>query len=338
MKPERILVLRFSALGDVAMTLPVIYSVARHYPGVEVTVATRPFFAKLFINAPDNVKVIGIDFKGEYKGFGGMWRLLRKLGSFKPDAVADLHNVSRTWVIDSWFRMRGVRVAMVDKMRSTRKKLFTEGATQPDFVGRYADVFARLGLPVEPDFTSLFGNSHPAIPEPVVHLAVGVAPFARYFNKTYPAALMKEVIASLTAKGVNVYLFGGRGSEAEELERWANEINGCRSVAGRFPISEELALMAEMDVMVSMDSANQHLASLVGTPVVSVWGSTTPACGFKAYGQDLGNAVMAGVECQPCSVAGKPECPKGHFDCMNRLSPASIVNRVIDNLPAEGLS
>ncbi|MDE5805406.1 MAG: glycosyl transferase family 1, partial [Paramuribaculum sp.] len=112
---KRLLTLRLSALGDVAMTIPAIYSLARRYPELQIDVVTRPFFARLFINRPANVSLIEADFSGSNKGIGGMWRLLKKLSKLHPDMVADLHNVLRTWQIDAWMRLRGVRVKMVDK-------------------------------------------------------------------------------------------------------------------------------------------------------------------------------------------------------------------------------
>lgn len=323
-------VIRLSALGDVAMTIPAIYSLARQYPQLKITVVTRPFFARLFINAPAGIEVMPVDFRGEYKGAKGMLRLMRRLSNLKPGYVADLHNVLRTWEIDTWMRMRGVRVAMVDKNRRSRRRLFTEKESQRSYIDRYADVFARLGFPVELTFRSLYEEvpAHPPF-EPR-QPAVGVAPFARYYNKTYPPEMMRRAVEQLCRKGYNVYLFGGRGKEEQELQSWADEIKGAHCVAGKYPIDREIALMSRMDVMVSMDSANQHLASLAGTPVVSIWGSTTPACGFNGYGQPLSNAIVLNLDCQPCSVAGKPTCPLGHLDCLCSIRPEIIVDKVID--------
>ena len=212
------LIIRFSALGDVAMTVPAIYSLATRYPDLNIDVVTRPFFARLFINAPDNVNVIGVDFNKDYKGVGGTLRLLRRLGKLRPDYVADLHNVLRSWIIDRYFRLRGVKVVMVDKMRGKRSELFRTGQPQPSFIDRYAKVFAELGYPVSLTFKSLYQNHSPALPFEPKHPAIGVAPFARYSNKTYPESQMREVISKLTAGGYNVYLFGGRGAEATRLK------------------------------------------------------------------------------------------------------------------------
>lgn len=328
MKSERLLILRLSALGDVAMTLPAIYSLAERYPALKIDVATRPFFARLFIDPPANVRLVEADFKGRHKGLGGMLRLLRELSALRPDAVADLHNVSRTWIVDAFFRLRGKRVAMVDKMRRQRGEVLKKGASQPNFIDRYRAVFARLGYPVEQTFRSLFRADSPAAPIAVEHPAVGIAPFARYANKTYPPELMRRTAELLCRQGYRVYLFGGRGEEARELERWEAIGPACRSVAGRFTLEEELRLMADMDLMVSMDSANQHMAALAGTRVLSIWGSTTPACGFLGYGQRPETALVAGLPCQPCTIAGSPRCPLGHLDCLNGIDPAAVAARV----------
>lgn len=328
MAEKRMLIVRLSALGDVAMTIPAIYSLAERYPRLHIDVVTRPFFSRLFINPPVNINVIGIDFKSEFKGVGGTLKLLRRLSELRSDCVADLHNVSRSWIIDTFFRLRGVKVAMVDKMRGRRKALFRTGEPQPSFIDRYTDVFAKLGYPVDLTFENLYVSKSPRLPLTPVSPAIGVAPFARYFNKTYPLGQMREVIENLTHEGYNVYLFGGRGSEAEELAKWAGTNVRVTSLAGKYPLEDEIAMMGAMDAMVSMDSSNQHMAALAGTKVISIWGSTTPACGFMPYDQPRDRSLCLGLPCQPCTVGGSPECPKGHFDCMRQLSPEMVVNKI----------
>lgn len=324
-----ILVMRFSALGDVAMTLPVVYTLARQYPALHIDFVTSPFFARLFVDPPENLNVIGVNIKKDYKGLGGLFKLWRKLKGLKPDMVADLHNVSRTWVLDSLFRLSGIKTVMADKMRSRRKDAIHKKEPQRQFIDRYCDVFTRLGFPLKKDgwFNRLSGlpESRVSIKRP----AIGLAPFARYYNKTYPPNMMREVIRLLDEQGMAVYLFGGKGHEAQTLEQWAEGFDKVESVAGKYEIEEELAMMREMDVMVSMDSANHHLASLVDTPVVSIWGSTTPECGFMAFRQPKSNAMVARRECQPCTIAGSEQCPRGDLGCMTTLLPEKVVEKII---------
>lgn len=310
------------------MTVPAIYSLARTYPDMDIYVATRPFFGRMFINAPANVKVLTFDLKDEYKGFGGTLRIARQLSALHPDYVADLHNMARTIFISTNLRLTGAKVATVDKARSARHKVYSGGEAQRQYIDRYFDTFRRLGLDTPCTFSSVYDDAGlPEVSVGISHPAVGIAPFARYANKTYPPERMREVARMLATQGINVYLFGGRGAEADTLASWQEK--GITSLAGQYPLEEEIAIMGHLDVMVSMDSANQHLAALAGTKVITVWGSTTPACGFLGFGQTADNALCLNLPCQPCTIAGSKECPKGHMNCLTTLPPQAIVDKVI---------
>lgn len=321
---KNVLVFRLSALGDVAMTLPVIYSVARQYPQVRLTVVTRPFFRRLFLNPPPNIEFI--DFHA--KTVRELMDFIHSLKVREYDAVADLHDVLRTRAIRMALRLKRLPVVTVDKDRRARKRLTNdkERTFQRNYIDRYADVFSRLGLPVKVDFC---GFADPA----AERRGVGIAPFARYMTKTYPAKLMEQVARGLTDRDIPVYLFGARGKEEEQLKEWVERNPKLTLMAGKLSLEDEMREMGRLAVMVSMDSANMHLASLMATPVVSVWGSTIPQCGFLGYGQSVDNAVWLDLECQPCSVAGLPECPIGHYACLERIEPDQILSKILALLP-----
>jgi len=320
---DNILVFRLSALGDVAMTLPVIYSVARQYPGVKLTVVTRPFFRRLFLNPPQNISFIDFTAKNAKE----LISFIKELKANEYSAVADLHDVIRTRAIRMALRLKKLPVVTVNKDRRARKRLTDkkERTFQRNYIDRYADVFARLGYPVTVNFE---GFADPAAPR----LGVGIAPFARYKTKTYPPELMEEVARELTDRDIPVYLFGARGTEEEQLRQWAERNPRLTLMVGKLSLEEELAAIGRLRLMVSMDSANMHLASLMRTPVVSIWGSTIPQCGFLGYGQTPDRAVWLDLECQPCSVAGLPECPIGHYACLERIPPQKIVDKILSNL------
>ena len=328
-----VLVFRLSALGDVAMTVPVVYSVARVYPQHTFVVATSAFTARLFIHPPVNVQVLALA-KEEIR----ITRLLQRFRRLHIDVVADLHNVLRSWLVDTYFRLHLKPVAMLNKHRSERRAILHDHArTATPFVDRYFDVFARLGLPTERQFTTLFTNGLPPLPSGLPAKAteqwVGVAPFARYRSKTYDEAQMREVVVQLAARPRSrVFLFGARGREEKLLHQWADKADNVFVVAGRLQLEEELALMAHVDVMLTMDSANMHMASLVGTRVVSLWGGTTPACGFLGYGQSPSDALTAGLSCQPCSIAGSDRCPLGHMQCTRSIPVQQIIQKIISSL------
>ncbi len=319
---KRVLILRLSALGDVAMTLPVIYSVARQYPDVEFTLLTRPFFSRLFINAPSNLRLE--DFADP--SFGGLLRTIARLRKERFTDVADLHDMLRTRLIRR--SVGAERVEVVDKARSQRRELTQKKSRryQPSYIERYRRVFAALGLPAELTFRSLLSELPAG-----ERSGVGIAPFARYQTKTYPPRLMEQVARELTDRNIPVYLFGGRGAEADQLAEWAERNPALTVLAGTLTLEEELERISRLRLMVSMDSANMHLASLVATPVVSIWGSTIPQCGFMGYRQNPANALWLDLPCQPCSVAGLPECPLGNCACLRNLEPQKVVDRILAN-------
>lgn len=329
---EHILVIRLSALGDVAMTLPVIYSVAKENPACHFTVVTRPFFARMFINRPSNVSLFEVDYKQQYKGLTGTFKLLRQLSSLHIDAVADLHNVSRSWAIDCFFKLRGIPVAIVNKERMARQELFKKSSPakkQKNYVLRYVDVFQKLGFSFSLNFKSLFTSVSPTIPDVIQrngYKKIGIAPFARYTNKTYPIEKMQEVVDLLSKeKNYDIYLFGGK-NEAPILKEW--EKPNVHVLAGQFKIEDELTIMSTLDLMVSMDSANMHLASLAGTKVLSMWGSTTPACGFMGYGQNEDTALCLNLPCQPCTIAGSEKCYMGGYPCMHKITLQMVIQKI----------
>lgn len=332
---KTLLVIRMSALGDVAMTIPVIYSFAREYPDWQVKVLTQEFFSRLFIDRPVNISFIIASPSGRHRGIIGLFRLINEIRKEGICAVADFHNVLRSWIIDGAMLLSGHSVRMVRKDRRGRRQLThrKEGEApvpQRSYILRYFDVLERLGLPAKEHFTSIFPHRQPyrAEEEPVP--VIGIAPFARYSTKTYPLEMMEQVVSTLSGRGYNIFLFGSRGHEETVLKGWQDRYSGVTAVAGNFILEEELELMSILDLMISMDSANMHMAALAGTRVLSVWGGTTPECGFLGWGQKEEDAVCLHLPCQPCTIAGSKECPLNHFDCMKKITCESICKRITD--------
>jgi len=144
---------------------------------------------------------------------------------------------------------------------------------------------------------------------------------------------MEQVVERLSKReGITVFLFGGRGEEKTTLDGWADGRPQVRSMAGRYALDRELALISRLDVFLTMDSANMHFAALVGTPVVSVWGATHPYAGFYPYGVPPANAIQEALDCRPCSTFGEKPCHRGDWACLTRISPTHIVRRVEEQL------
>jgi len=325
------LVIRLSSLGDIAITIPVIYSVAKRYPDDHFLLLTKSLWQSLFVNKPSNLTVFPVDTKGKHKGIIGIICLLRELSRLirtKEVKVADLHGVIRSFIIDLYFRLKGKPVAVIHKGREEKRKLTSSKnkIMQPlkTTINRYREVFEKLGYDSSISFTGLFSE------KPVNEkIRIGIAPFAKHKGKTYSLDQMEEVVSRLTElPNVEIVFWGGK-QERILLENWAEKYRNTKSVAGKMSLQEELHLMNEMNIMLSMDSANMHLASLVNTPVISIWGATHPFLGFYGFNQSESNIIQIDLPCRPCSVFGNKQCRQGDYACLKQITPEMIIDKVL---------
>ena len=343
MKKQHILVIRFSALGDVAMIVPVVWSLAHQYPDLRITVLSRAFARPLFEDLMPNIGFMEADLKREYKGLKGLNALYRRLTAKQFTAIADLHNVLRSEFLCIRFHLGRYHVAHIDKHRKGRRRLTSirhkELVQQPTSFDNYIRVFERLGYPVTVDFHSIFppeGGNLNLLPIPM-HVKnqadqwIGIAPFAAHEGKVYPPQRMQEVIGQLVQQHpqARIFLFGKGTEEDRWFGQWCEQYPQCIAVNKQLDsMHQELILMSHLDVMLSMDSANMHLASLTGIPVVSIWGATHPYAGFMGWGQSSDNAIQTDLDCRPCSIYGQKPCKRGDYACLNNIKPETIVEKV----------
>ena len=342
MKADHILIIRFSALGDVAMTVPVIASLAAQYPKLRISVVSRPMARPLFSRLGPNIDFMAADVANEYKGIHGLNALYRRLVAKHPTAVADLHDVLRSKYLRCRFSLEGFKTAHIDKHRKAKRQLCAQSGKKlvqlPTSFDNYADVFAQLGYPVKLSFSSIFpkggADLAPLVPfvgnKGAKEVWIGIAPFAAHAGKIYPEAKMRQLLDQLNKRHPSwrFFLFGG-GKEREQLTQWAAPYPKTQCVGTLLhSLDEELVMMSRLDVMVSMDSANMHLASITGTPVVSIWGATHPYAGFMGWGQPAENAIQEELPCRPCSVYGNKPCLRGDFACMTQIAPERIIRRI----------
>ena len=333
----KLLVIRFSALGDIAMTVPVVHDLAVQYPDLEITMLSREMARPLFERMPDNVHFIAADLKGRHKGLTGLCRLWHDAHLSDFDYIADFHDVLRTWWLRSEGCLRRKKVAKIDKGRKGKKALTRKNAKvlaqQATSFDRYAKVLEQLGFPTRHEFVSLDYSPYCERKKQPDELWVGIAPFAKHEAKRYPLTKMEQVIKALDERpGTTVFLFGGGKDEKQQIERLCANFTHVRPAESQLGLKGELALMGQLDVMLSMDSANMHLASLVGTRVVSVWGGTHPFAGFMGWGQKPADCVQLDLPCRPCSVYGNKPCHRGDYACLNGIAPETILEK-LDNQP-----
>lgn len=331
-------------MGDVAMTVPVLRAFSIQNPEVKITVVSRPFYKPFFDTIP-NITFFGVDLKKRHKGFIGLLRLFSDLKKYEITHVADLHNVLRSKVVRNFFVINGKKVAATDKGR-VEKKALTRAENKifeptKSMFERHVNTFNKLGFQID--------LSHPNFPEKAVLSTtilskigevsemklIGIAPFAQYDSKVYPLDLMQNVIDEL-AKYPNqkILLFGGGEMEIQKLNQLQNNHHNVVVVAGNIYFQEELELISNLDVMLSMDSGNAHIAAMLGVKVITLWGATHPFAGFKPFNQPMENCLVSDrskYPLLPTSVYGNKIVP-GYKDVMRTILPEEIVKKINSNL------
>lgn len=337
---KNVLVMRLSVLGNVAMTIPVLYPLCKANPDTRFIMLTKKWPASMFHDRPANLKVVDFDVKGNHSGLFKLLKLAAQLYRlYDIDAVADLHNVSGTWIIDAYMRLKGARVARLDREMSVRRALISHRSTRPvtPIHERYRNVFRQLGFEAPDDFSRLYDGRDWPVSSIVLDKEPGqrwiaISPFSSHEHKTYPLELMEQVIAALSQReNYWIFLMGGGKAEKIALRTIARKYKRVISMAEvKHTFIDEYALFGKCDLMLTMESANMHLASLVNLQAMTVWGPTSPACGYMGYNQLVEDDIQLDMPCRPCSITGDKDCKFGDYRCLRNISPDFIVQHVVD--------
>ena len=339
-KHRNVLVIRLSVLGNVAMTIPVLYPLCKANPDTRFVMLTKRWPASMFHDRPANLKVVDFDVKENHSGLFGLLKLASRLHKlYDIDAVADLHNVSGTWIIDAWMKSHGIQVARLDREEPKRRALVNHKTDEPvtPIHERYRRVFRELGFETPDNFTRLYeGRDWPT--SPIVPKKeegqrwIAVSPFSSHRQKAYPLEQMEKVIDELCKReNYHIFLMGGGKAEKVALRPIARKYKNVTSMAEmKHQFIDEYALLSQCDVMLTMESANMHLASLVDLQAITVWGPTSPACGYLGYNQMEEDDIHLDMPCRPCSITGDKPCKFGDFRCLKDIPPERIAKHVID--------
>ena len=372
-KKSTTLILRFSSLGDVAMTIPVLRCVSQKYPDDKFIIVTNEQFSPLF-DEFENLEVFAVDFKKSYKGFFGLLKLFRNLLKIRPSKIVDLHSVIRTKIISVLFKLSGYQIASLDKNRRGRK-LLTRKKNKifkplKSVQLLYQDTFNKIGFSID----LMRDHSFPRLPKLSwantyfefrrcdyrEDFWIGIAPFAKHKNKVYPFDLMQNLVESLSKKTFmydgdaytkfHLFLIGHGDSEVKLLDQLKGKDEYTFNIDGITPcpsrdefvdyhnrepnkndiFRNELELISNLNLMISMDSANGHLAANYDVPVITLWGHTHPYAGFTTFNYDSKNQFTVDREkfpMIPTSIYGnKPT--NGYDDAMRTIKVEEIVKRV----------
>lgn len=305
------------------MIVPVFREVLEQNPELEIVFVSRSNFADLFEGIP-NLTFNGIDVD-DYKGLIGMEKLAHELHKqYKPDLIGDLHDVIRTKLLNKIFKRKGYDVFKLDKEKEDKEELtdvwnLNKKPLQHN-TERYAEVLRKMGFPLTLSHQYRVLNSEKS--------GIGFAPFAQHHGKMLPLEKSFE-LAKILSENHRIYFFGGGKNEVEILENWVSQIPNSENLAGKLKLKGELDKIASLEIMISMDSANMHLASVVGTRCVSVWGATHPFAGFLGYGQSENDIVQVkDLTCRPCSIFGDKTCYRGDWACLEELNIQQILDKI----------
>jgi ADP-heptose:LPS heptosyltransferase len=341
MKKPHLLLIRLSALGDVAMTVPVLRCLFKTYPHLSITLVSRPQVAPIF-GEFENLHFFPVDLNGRHQGIKGIWTLFQELKNLPITAVADLHSVLRTHLLTLLFNLSLFKVSQIDKGRFEKRALTR--AQNKRFIPlthtvyRYSDVFRKLGFPIQMEHHEF--PEKPPLPQGILSLFgdsqkkwIGIAPFAAHSGKRYPLDLMQKVIHFLQ-KDHQIFLFGAGQKEQEQLQVWENAFTAVYNTVGKIDFSEQLDLMGSLDLMISMDSANGHMAANFGIPVLTLWGMTHPFCGFSPFHQSKDHCLTLDrtkFPLIPTSVYGH-KIPQGYEKAFRTLQPIKVIEKALEML------
>ena len=327
--PQHILVLRLSAMGDVAMLPYAVDALKKAYPQVKITVASRPAFRPFFRDC--DAEFFPADVKNEYRGIKGLLTLSKILRGKGIDAFADEHGVLRSTFLRALMRLHGIRTVRIDKGHCEKRKAVKHhgsGQYLKHTVIRYCDTLRRLGFDF-PDPQPAAKKSRPCPIEcGAEETKVGFAPFSAHRGKSCPEILRRQITERLSSRFDRVFIHGGGGEEADFAHEMESLYPNVTAVFGRVSgLGGEMDLISNLDCMVSMDSLAMHIASLTATPVVSIWGATHPKLGFLGYGCDTEGIVQTDAECRPCSTFGNKECRFGTYACLTAITAEDVADR-----------
>lgn len=332
----RILLVRFSSIGDILLTTPLIRALRARHPEARIDALTKARFAPLLADNPRLDAVLAPEVEESLPA------LARRLRPNRYTHHLDLHGSLRSRQLRLLLpgRWRGYRKHRVARgvLVLTRRNNYPAGT--PPVPERYFE--AAEGLDVRPDGgppefalgdaaraeAAAFLREHGV--DPAAGL-VALAPGAAHATKRWPLRHWIALATSLAAERRPVVLIGGPEDEAV-AHRIVSAVPGVLAAAGRFGLQGTGALLARASALVSGDTGVMHMATGVGTPVVALFGPTVKAFGFFPY-RARAEVLERELACRPCSRMGGPACPLGHHNCLEGI-PAESVRQALATLGA----
>jgi heptosyltransferase-2 len=338
--PTKVLVFHTAFIGDIILTLPLIQVVKTTFPEAAITVVTVPGAAGILANHPAIAESLVFDKRRRQRGIGGMLRISRTLRDRRFDLAIVPHRSMRSALITH----RAEIPVRIGFSTSAGRFLFTDTVLydrNAHEIDRNLSLVHPLGISV----------SHPVLPavypsaEDVTTVnrmlaearargvdtgnLIAVAPGSVWNTKRWPAERFASLVQRLAGDGFSVAFVGGE-DDRPLCDAIAAASGGTEVLnsAGDLTLLQSAELIRRCKVAVSNDSAPMHLAVAVRVPVVAIFGATAPQYGFAPRGALDSIVETNGLSCRPCAIHGGKQCPVGTFDCMLRISPDEVLERI----------
>lgn len=326
--PPNILLVRFSAIGDILLLTPLLRALRRRHPEARITVVTRSAFAPLLAHNPHLTSVIGWDPLTPLAELG---RRLRELDfTHRLDLHGSLRSRALRWHAGgrwtTYPKHRVARTVLIHTRRDVYRdrrpvaERYFEAARELDVIpdGGSLEVFlSRAELEGARAFLTTRGLA-------VSRQLIAIAPGAAHFTKRWPPHHWIALVRRLVEAGNDVVAVGGPGDlgVAEAVAAAGGE--QAASAAGAFELPGTAALLKRARALVSGDTGLMHLAVAVETPVVALFGPTVEQFGFFPY-HAKASVLQRDLPCRPCTSHGGPVCPLTHHRCMQDIQPVDVL-------------
>ena len=322
-KELKVLVIRFSSIGDIVLTFHALRCLREKHPTAEVHFLTKSTYKDLLLASTFHDKTLF--FEGDLK------QTKRAIRKENYSHIIDLHNNLRTRLLT--IGIRGVHLIRFNKL-NWEKWLFTRlkknKLPNKHLVERYIDAFSELGVLNDSKNTLFFVpnefkielNQYELAENPFLAIAMG----AQYSTKKFPVSSLIKVLESYD---LPIVLLGGEaenedGQKIQEAFPQKKIYNLC----GELSLLASASILSQAKTVLTNDTGLMHIAAMFDVPIVSVWGNTVPAFGMYPYRPEKEGTVkiheVVGLNCRPCSKIGYQECPKGHFNCMEKQDVSAI--------------
>ena len=313
------------------MTVPVISVLRSTHPEIKITLLTTKFFSTLYNQIPE---IDFLYFEPKHKTLRGLYGLSKKINKINPDFIIDLHDVLRTKILRLFLINKFSNTEVVNKGRKEKKLLIRGIKSEPlkSMHRRYAETFEALNIKINIDDFSYYKkikitNHNYAFSSK--DKLIGIAPFARHQCKEYSMNNIINFIKSLD-KSWQILIFGAPGNEEQKIIKLCNNESNRHVISSNYNLEEQMAIMSNLDVMISMDSANGHIASLFGIDVITIWGATHPNSGYGPLNQPKENSILPDLNKfpdLPVTIYGS-DCPANYTEAINTIPYEKILDRL----------